>query len=67
MFDCDLTSAEFSTTTFADARFHGSDLSDVRGIQHLRGIVIDHDQMHPFAMSLLAAHEVTVDAQREPE
>jgi uncharacterized protein YjbI with pentapeptide repeats len=67
MFDCDLTSAEFSSVTFSDARFHGSDLSDVRGIQQLRGIVIDHDQMYPFAMSLLAAHEVTVEAEREPE
>ena len=66
LFDCDLTAADFSKTTFRDVRFHGSELGGLRGIEHLRGIVIDQQQMHDFALGLFAAHDVTIDDEREP-
>ena len=66
MFDCDLSSVEFSTATFVDTRLHGSDLSSLRGIENVRGVTIDPDQVHDFTLALLAAHNVTVDAEREP-
>jgi uncharacterized protein YjbI with pentapeptide repeats len=67
LFDCDLTSSDFSKTTFRDARFHGSDLAGLRGVEQLRGITIDSEQMHDFALSLLAAHDVMIDDDREAE
>lgn len=66
LFDCDLTAADFSKTTLRDVRFHGSELGGLRGIEHLRGIVIDEQQMHDFALGLLAAHDVTINDEREP-
>ena len=66
-FDCDLTSSDFSKTSFTDVRMHGSDLGDLRGIEHMRGIVIDPQQMHAFALSLLAAQRVEIDEDREPQ
>jgi uncharacterized protein YjbI with pentapeptide repeats len=65
LFDCDLTSVEFSTATFVDTRLHGSDLSSLRGIENVRGVTIDPDQVHDFTLALLAAHNVTVEPGRE--
>jgi len=66
LFDCDLTTVEFSTATFVDTRLHGSDLSSLRGIENVRGVTIDPEQVHDFTFALLAAHRVAVDAEREP-
>jgi len=66
LFDCDLSSVEFSTATFADTRLHGSDLSSLRGIENVRGVTIDPEQVHDFTLALLAAHNVTIDPEREP-
>jgi len=66
LFDCDLTSVEFSKATFLDTRLHGSDLSSLRGIENVRGVTIDPDQVHDFTLALLAAHNVIIDAEREP-
>jgi uncharacterized protein YjbI with pentapeptide repeats len=66
LFDCDLTTVEFSTATFLDTRLHGSDLSGLRGIENVRGVTIDPDQVHDFTLALLAAHNVTIDSEREP-
>ena len=66
LFDNDLTGADFSKTRFADVRFHGSDLAGLHGIEHLRGIAIDPEQMPDFAMALLTAHGVAVEDDREP-
>lgn len=66
VFDCDLSSVEFSTATFVDTRLHGSDLSSLRGIENVRGVTIDPEQVHDFTLALLSAHNVTIDAEREP-
>ena len=47
-------------------RLHGSGLAELKGIEYMRGIAIDHEQMMDFAWSLLAAHHVDVDEAREP-
>jgi hypothetical protein len=67
LFDCDLTDAEFSNATFDDVRLHGSRLDAIRGIEHMRGVVIDLAQMPDFAAALLAANRITVDDERAPE
>ena len=66
LFDCDLSSVEFSTASFVDTRLHGSDLSSLRGIENVRGVTIDPDQVHDFTLALLAAHNVAIEAEREP-
>ncbi len=65
LFDCDLTGVQFSKTVFTDVRLHGSTLDGLRGIESIRGVTIDPQQMHDFTLSLLAAHDIAVDSDRE--
>jgi uncharacterized protein YjbI with pentapeptide repeats len=65
LFDCDLSGVQFSKTVFSDVRLHGSTLDGLRGIESIRGVTIDPQQMHDFTLSLLAAHDIAVDSDRE--
>ena len=48
-FDCDLSETDVSQAVLPRARFHGSLLSDIKGGEYLRDIVIDSSQVLPLA------------------
>jgi uncharacterized protein YjbI with pentapeptide repeats len=62
--DVDLTGADLSGAHLERARLHGATLRDVRGARVLTGAVIDHEQVVPVGLSLLADLGVTIDEDR---
>jgi uncharacterized protein YjbI with pentapeptide repeats len=65
-FDSDLTGADLSQASLAQARMHGSTLGNLRGVAALRGTTIDPSQVGVVAQQLLPVLDITVDDQREP-
>jgi hypothetical protein len=63
-FDCDLSEADMSQAVLPGARFHGSLLSDIRGSEYLRDIVIDTSQVLPLATRVFSALDIRVDDDR---
>jgi uncharacterized protein YjbI with pentapeptide repeats len=66
-FDCDLTGTQFTKLRAADVRFHGSDLTDLKGANGLAGAIIDSAQVYPVALGLLSELHVQIDDVREPQ
>ena len=52
-FDCDLSGADGSQAVLPGARFHGSDLSEIKGGEYLRCVVFDSSQVLPLATRVL--------------
>ena len=63
--DCDLTDVDMSQSRIADVRLHGSTLTGLHGAKHLTDVVIDNDQVVPFALSLFDAFGITVTDERD--
>ena len=61
----DVAECRFVGCRLTAADLHGSDLSGLRGIENVRGVTIDPDQVHDFTLALLAAHNVAVEPERE--
>jgi uncharacterized protein YjbI with pentapeptide repeats len=64
-YDCDLSEAEFSQSEMGGARFHGSLLSDIKGGEYMRNIVIDSTQVLPLALRVFSALGINVDDERD--
>ena len=47
------------------SRFHGSDLSEVMGAEHLQDIVIDSSQVLPLAVRVFAGRHIRVEDDRD--
>ncbi len=57
-FDCDLSETDVSQAVLPRARFHGSLLSDIKGGEYLRDIVIDRSQVLPLATRVFSALDI---------
>ncbi|WP_283132814.1 pentapeptide repeat-containing protein [Rhizohabitans arisaemae] len=57
--DCDLTLAEFDGGKYRNLDVRGTDLSSIRGLFSLKGIIIDRWQTRQLAEALAAELEVT--------
>jgi uncharacterized protein YjbI with pentapeptide repeats len=66
-FDCDLSGADVSQVKLPGARFHGSVLSEIKGGEYLRDVVIETAQVLPLARGLFAALNIRVDDDRETD
>jgi len=66
-FDCNLTGVDFSNAQMGGSRLHGSRLEEIKGVDALRGVVIDSTQVLPLGAQLLGTMAITVDDQREAE
>jgi uncharacterized protein YjbI with pentapeptide repeats len=64
-FDCDLSGADVSQVKLPGARFHGSVLSDLKGSEYLRDVVIETAQVLPLANGVFAALNIRVEDDRE--
>jgi len=64
--DSDLRGTEFSQTVMPGARLHGSDVTDLRGAEYLRDIVIDTTQVLPLARGVFAALHISIDDDPDP-
>ncbi len=64
-FDCNLSGADVSQAKLPEARLHGSVLSDIKGSEYLRDIVIDGAQVLPLAKGVFAGLNIRVDDDRE--
>jgi uncharacterized protein YjbI with pentapeptide repeats len=64
-FDCDLRGADVSEAKLKGARFHGSELSDIKGGEYLRDIVIDSSQVLPLAIRIFAGLNIRVEDDRD--
>ena len=64
-FDCNLIGADVSESKLPGARFHGSDLLELKGGEYLRDIVIDSAQVLPLAHRVFAGLNIRVDDERE--
>ncbi len=62
--DVDLTGADLSGARFTRVRLHGSTIVDVRGAKALQGAVIDHQQVVPVGLALIADAGIEVDDDR---
>jgi uncharacterized protein YjbI with pentapeptide repeats len=62
--DVDLTGADLSGAKLARARLQGSTLVDVRGAKALEGAVIDHEQVVPVGLALIADAHIEIDEDR---
>jgi hypothetical protein len=49
------------------ARFHGSDLSEIKGSEYLRDVVIDSTQVLPLAKGVFASLNIRVEDDRETD
>jgi uncharacterized protein YjbI with pentapeptide repeats len=65
LFDCDLRHADVSQTKLPGARLHGSVLSEIKGSEYLRDVVIDATQMLPLAQGVFAGLNIRVDEERD--
>ena len=66
-FDCDLSGADVSQVKLPGARFHGSVLSEIKGSEYLRDIVIDSAQVLPLAKGVFAGLNIRVEDDRETD
>lgn len=66
-FDCDLSGADVSQVKLPGARFHGSVLSEIKGSQYLRDVVIDSTQVLPLAKGVFAGLNIRVEDNRETD
>jgi uncharacterized protein YjbI with pentapeptide repeats len=66
-FDCDLRGVDVSEAKLRGARFHGSDLSAIKGGEYLRDIVIDSSQVLPLAIHVFAGLQIRVEDDRDRE
>jgi hypothetical protein len=64
-FDCDMSGAEVSQAILPRARLHGSSLSDIKGGEYLRDVVIDTSQVLPLAVQVFRALEIRVEDERD--
>ncbi len=64
-FDCDLSETEVSQAVLPRARFHGSLLSEIKGGEYLRDIVIDSSQVLPLATRVFSALNIRVEDDRD--
>ena len=60
-FDCDLSGADMSQVKLPGARFHGSVLSELRGSEYMRDVVIDSAQVLPLAKGVFAGLNIRVE------
>jgi uncharacterized protein YjbI with pentapeptide repeats len=63
-FDCDLSGADVSQVKLPGARFHGSVLSEIKGGEYLRDVVIETAQVLPLARGVFAALNIRVEDDR---
>jgi uncharacterized protein YjbI with pentapeptide repeats len=66
-FDCDLSGADVSQVKLPESRFHGSLLTDIRGSEYLRDVVIDSTQVLPLAKGVFAGLNIRIDDDRESD
>jgi uncharacterized protein YjbI with pentapeptide repeats len=66
-FDCDLSGADLSQVKLPGARFHGSVLSDIKGSEYLRGVVIETAQVLPLAHGVFAGLNIRVEDDRDAD
>jgi uncharacterized protein YjbI with pentapeptide repeats len=66
-FDCDLTGADVSQAKLPGTRFHGSVLSEIKGSEYLRGVVIESGQVIPLAKGVFAGLNIRVEDDRETD
>jgi uncharacterized protein YjbI with pentapeptide repeats len=66
-FDCDLRGVDVSEAGLRGAKFHGSDLSEIKGGEYLRDIVIDSSQVLPLAMRVFTGLHIRVEDDRDHE
>jgi uncharacterized protein YjbI with pentapeptide repeats len=66
-FDCDLSGADVSQVKLPGARFHGSDLSKIKGSEYLRDVVIDSAQVLPLAKGVFAGLNIRIEDERETD
>jgi hypothetical protein len=64
-FDCDLRGLDVSDSRLRRARFHGSDLSEIKGAHCLRDVLIESSQVLPLAIQILAALKVRIEDDRD--
>lgn len=67
VFDCDLRGATLTDARLAGARFHGSSLEDVIGLETLRGYVLDPQQGIAAGLRVLELLGVSYDEERTPD
>jgi uncharacterized protein YjbI with pentapeptide repeats len=66
-FDCDLSGADVSQAKLPGARFHGSVLSEIKGSEYLRDVVIESTQVLPLAKGVFAGLNIRVEDDRETD
>ena len=66
-FDCDLSGADVSQVKLPGARFHGSVLSEIKGSEYLRDVVIDSAQVVPLAKGVFGGLNIRVEDDRETD
>jgi uncharacterized protein YjbI with pentapeptide repeats len=66
-FDCDLSGADLSQVKMPGARFHGSVLSEIKGSEYLRDVVIDGAQVLPLAKGVFAGLNIRVEDDRDAD
>jgi uncharacterized protein YjbI with pentapeptide repeats len=66
-FDCNLTGADVSQAKLPGARLHGSVLSDIRGSEYLRDVVIDSSQVLSLAQGVFAGLNIRIEDDRETD
>jgi uncharacterized protein YjbI with pentapeptide repeats len=64
-FDCDLRGVDVSGSRLEGSKFHGSDLSEIKGGEGLRDIVIDSSQILPLAIQMFAGMNIRVEDDRD--
>jgi uncharacterized protein YjbI with pentapeptide repeats len=66
-FDCDLSGADVSQVKLPGARLHGSVLSEIKGSEYLRDVVIESAQVLPLATGVFAGLNIRVEADRDAD
>jgi uncharacterized protein YjbI with pentapeptide repeats len=66
-FDCDLSGADVSQVKLPGARFHGSVLSEIKGSEYLRDVVIESAQVLPLAKGVFVGLNIRVEDDRETD
>ena len=64
-YDCDMSGTEVSQAILPRARLHGSLLSDIKGGEYLRDVVIDSSQVLPLTLQVFRALDIRVEDERE--
>lgn len=66
-FDCDLSGADVSQVRLPGSRFHGSLLTEIKGSEYLRDVVIDSAQVLPLAKGIFAGLKIRIEDDRETD